>query len=81
MGTSREESVGGQVLPTWTVRVTGYAHHHTNKGCTAACCWFSRCFGLQKLNFFGAPLLSPEQQARMELAELDAQVMDGAHRA
>jgi hypothetical protein len=29
---------------------------------------------LQKLNFFGAPLLSPEQQARLELAELDAQV-------
>ena len=29
---------------------------------------------LQKLNFFGAPLLSAEQQARMELAELDAQV-------
>jgi hypothetical protein len=29
---------------------------------------------LQKLNFFGAPLLGPEQQARMELAELDAQV-------
>jgi hypothetical protein len=29
---------------------------------------------LQKLNFFGAPLLSPEQQARMELDELDAQV-------
>lgn len=29
---------------------------------------------MQKLNFFGAPLLSPEQQARLELAELDAQV-------
>ncbi|KAF6263998.1 DNA polymerase epsilon, subunit B [Scenedesmus sp. NREL 46B-D3] len=27
----------------------------------------------KKLNFFGAPLLGPEQQARMELAELDAQ--------
>jgi hypothetical protein len=31
---------------------------------------------LQKLNFFGAPLLSPDQQARMELAELDAQVSE-----
>lgn len=26
----------------------------------------------QKLNFFGAPMLSPEDQARLELAELDA---------
>eukprot|EP00878_Enallax_costatus_P001045 GHUV01001180.1.p1 GENE.GHUV01001180.1~~GHUV01001180.1.p1 ORF type:complete len:395 (+),score=91.74 GHUV01001180.1:179-1186(+) len=27
----------------------------------------------QKINFFGAPMLSPEDQARLELAELDAQ--------